>query len=199
MNCVGKLHHRNAGDNRTTRCASRLTPTGITVLDDMLPDGGWPKAGVVEVTEPGDRADAIELFMPAVARITHQGRGLVLVAPPFAARKRVFTDTAVNAVRVMQVNPHPGRSALWTVESLLRSGDCGVVMAWPGCDTELMDKRLQKAAMQGRVLCVLFRPPCRGQAVSGSSLRLGVDVDEDGRMLYLFNGRGDRLAGAAWD
>lgn len=199
MNCVGKLHHRNAWDNRTTRCASRLTPTGIAVLDDMLPDGGWPKAGVVEVTEPGSRADAMELFMPAVARITRQGRALVLVTPPFAARKRIFTDTTVDPVRVMQVNPHPGRSALWTVESLLRSGECGVVMAWPGCDTELMDKRLQKAAMQGRVLCVLFRPPCRRQAISDSSLRLGVDVDEDGRMLYLFNGRGDRLAGAAWD
>lgn len=171
----------------------------MAALDAMLPDGGWPKAGVVEVTEPGDRADAMELFMPAVARITLQGRALVLVAPSFAARKRVFTDTTVDPVRVMQLNPHPGRSVLWTVESLLRSGECGVVMAWPGCDTELMDKRLQKAAMQGRVLCVLFRPPCQRRMVSGSSLRLGVDVDEDGRMLYLFNGRGDRLAGAVWD
>lgn len=199
MNCVGKLHHRNAWDNRKPRCASRLTPTGIAVLDDILPDGGWPKAGVVEVTEPGGRADAMDLFMPAIAGITRQGRTLVLVTPPFAARKRVFTDTTVDPVRVMQVNPHPGRSALWTVESLLQSGECGVVMAWPGCDTELMDKRLQKAAMQGRVLCVLFRPPCRRQAISGSSLRLGVDIDEDGRMLYLYNGRGDRLTGAVWD
>ena len=196
---AGKLHHINAWDNRTTRHTSRMIPTGITVLDGMLPDGGWPRAGVVEVTESGDRADAMELFMPALARITHQGRGLVLVAPPYSARNRVFTDTGMNPVRVMQVNPHPGRSALWTVESLLQSGDCGVVMAWPGCDTELMDKRLQKAALQGRVLCVLFRPPCQGRVVPGSSVRLGVDVDEAGRALYLLNGRGDRLAGAIWD
>ncbi len=27
-------------------------------------------------------------------------------------------------------------------------GDSAAVLAWPGCDTELMDKRLQKAAMQ---------------------------------------------------
>ena len=100
MNCVGKLHHRNAWENRVTRCASRLTPTGIAALDDILPNGGWPKAGVVEIAEASDRAEAIELFMPAVARITHQGRGLVLVAPPYPARKRVFTDTAVNPVRV---------------------------------------------------------------------------------------------------
>jgi len=196
---AGKLHHLNAWEIRTTRCASRMIPTGINVLDDMLPDGGWPRAGVVEVTESGERADAMGLFMPALARITHQGRGLVLVAPPYSARKRVFTDTAVNPVGVTQVNPHPGRSALWTVESLLESGDYGVVMAWPGCDTELMDRRLQKAAIQGRVLCVLFRPPCQGRAVSGCSVRLGVDFDEAGRALYLVNGKGDRLAGAAWD
>jgi cell division inhibitor SulA/protein ImuA len=199
MNCAGKLHHRNASENRATRCESRILPTGIGVLDDMLPDGGWPRAGVVEVTETADHACAMELFMPALARVTRQGRGLALVAPPYPARKRIFTDTGVNPVRVVQVNPHPGRSALWTVESLLQSSDYGVVMAWPGCDTELMDKRLQKAAMLGRVLCVLFRPPCRSMAVSSSNLRIVVDADEDGRALYLLNGRGERLAGAVWE
>jgi len=199
MHGIGKLHHLNAWENRTTRCASRMIPTGINVLDDMLPDGGWPRAGVVEVMESGDRADAMRLFLPALARVSHQGRGLLLVAPPYSARKQVFTDTAVNPVGVTQVNPHPGRSALWTVESLLESGDYGVVMTWPGCDTELMDKRLQKAAFQGRVLCVLFRPPCRGRAVSTCRVRLRVDFDEAGRALYLLNCKGDRLAGAAWD
>jgi hypothetical protein len=35
--------------------------------------------------------------------------------------------------------------------------------------------------------------------VSSSNLRIVVDADEDGRALYLLNGRGDRLAGAAWE
>jgi cell division inhibitor SulA len=199
MSGVGKLHHLNAWENRTTRCASRMIPAGIPALADMLPDGGWPRTGVVEVTESAGRADAMDLFMPALARISRQGRGLALVAPPFSARKRVFTDTSINPARVMQVNPHPGRSALWTVESLLQSGDYGVVMAWPGCNTELMDKRLQKAATQGKVLCVLFRPPCQGGTFSAINTRLGVDVDEAGRVIYLMNGTGDRLACAAWD
>ena len=199
MHGVGKLHHLNAWENRKTSGNTRIIPTGIDVLDGMLPNGGWPRAGVVEVTESGGHAHALELFMPALARITHQGRGLALVAPPFSARRRVFSDRAVNPVRVMQVNPHPGRSALWTVESLLQSGDAGVVMAWPECDTELMDKRLQKAALQGKVLCVLFRPSCQGRAVSGNGIRLGVDVDEAGRALYLLDSRGALLAGAAWD
>ena len=201
MRTTGKLHHLNAWENSKAGCASRAIPTGISILDDMLPDGGWPRAGVVEITESTGRGDAVELFMPTLAGLTRQGRRVVLVTPPFPARKRVFTDLAINPVRVIQVNPHPGRSALWTVEALLQSGDCGIVMAWPGCDTELMDKRLQKAAVRGRSLCVLFRPPCQGRAAAASSgnIRLGVDVDEIGRALYLVNGRGDRLAGAAWN
>ncbi|HYQ71117.1 MAG TPA: hypothetical protein VET88_04205 [Gammaproteobacteria bacterium] len=199
MRGAGKLHHMNAWENRTARYASRVIPTGISVLDDMLPDGGWPRSGLVEVLESGDRGEAVELFMPALARISHQGRGLVLVAPPFPARIRVLTDLAVKPARVMQLNPHPGRSALWTVEALLQSGDYGVVMAWPGCDTELMNKRLQKAAGQGGVLCVLFRPPCRDRASAGTNLRLGIEADDTGRVLYLVNGRGERVAGAIWD
>ena len=199
MHGIGKLHHLNAWENTKTRCASRLIPAGIPVLDDLLPDGGWPRAGVIEVTESGEYACSMELFMPALARVTHQGRRVVLVAPPYLARKPVFTETCVNPAGVVQVNPHPGRSALWTVESLLLSGDYGIVMAWPGCDTELMDKRLQKAAIQGRVLCVLFRPPCQGRIVSTIHLRLGVDVDEAGRTVCLINGRGDRLRAAVWE
>jgi cell division inhibitor SulA len=196
---VGKLHHLNAWEKRTTRCASHVIPTGIAALAEMLPEGGWPRAGVVEVAESAGRANAMDLFIPALARITRQGRGLALVAPPFAARKRVFTDATINATKVMQVNPHPGRSALWTVESLLQSGDYAVVMAWPGCNTELMDMRLQKAATQGRVLCALIRPPCQGGTVSAINTRLGVDVDDAGRVIYLINGTGDRLACAVWD
>jgi cell division inhibitor SulA len=196
---AGKLHHLNAWENRTSRYASRVIPTGISVLDDMLPDGGWPRAGVVEVAASTDGPDAIDLFLPALARMTRQGRRLALVAPEFAARQRVFSDEAINPDRVLQVNSHPGRSDLWTVESLLQSGDFGVVIAWSGCHTELMDKRLQKAAMQGKVLCIVFRPRCRRCAASVISIRLGVDVDEAGRVVYLVNGKGDSVAGAVWD
>ena len=41
-----------------------------------------------------------------------------MVTPPHQTRKRLFTDTDLNPVRVLQLNPHPGRSALWTVESM---------------------------------------------------------------------------------
>ena len=97
----------------------------------------------------------------------------------------MFTDREINASHVLQVNQHPGRSGLWTVESMLRSGDCAGVLAWPGCDTELMDKRLQKAAEQGRSLCVLFRYESLATHPSGVDVRLKVEVSEGGRAVTL--------------
>jgi len=199
MNGASMLHHLNAWDEQPTRCASRITPTGLPGLDELLPDGGWPKAGVVELTTPEISAASTELFLPALARLSRLGRRLVLVMPPWPARQRIFSDPALDPVRIMQVNPHPGRSLLWIVESLLQSGDYGVVMAWPGCTTELMDKRLQNAATQGKSLCVLFRPPRCDRSASGIGLRLRLDDDETGRALYLLNGEGIRQAGIAWD
>lgn len=199
MKGASRLHHLNSWECRVPRCASRVTPTGLEGLDELLPDGGWPKAGVVEVAAAVDGFHAMELFLPALTRLTRQGRRLVLVEPTYPARNRVFTTAGIDPVRVMQVNPHPGRSVLWTVESLLQSAEGGVVMAWPGCSTELMDLRLRKAALLGKALCILFRPLHCGYQPSAVGVRLALDVDEAGRALYLLNPEGTRQAAMAWD
>jgi cell division inhibitor SulA/protein ImuA len=161
----------------------------------MLPGGGWPKGGVVELIIPDDHADAIDLVMPALQRLSRQGRWIAMVTPPLPSRAAVFKDPDINANRVLQVNPHPGRSGLWTVESMLHSGDCAAVLAWPGCDTELMDKRLQKAAEMGKTLCVLFRYASLATHPSGVDVRLKVEVSEGSRAVYRVNSRGDALSG----
>jgi cell division inhibitor SulA/protein ImuA len=197
MNTARDLHHLNAADHPLACGSSLVTPSGCAVLDDMLPGGGWPKGGVVELIVPDDYAEAIDLVMPALRRLSWQGRWITLVTPPLPSRAAVFTDQDINANRVLQVNPHPGRSALWTVESMLRTGDCAALLAWPGCDTELMDKRLQKAAEQGRSLCVLFRYASVATHPSGVDFRLQVEVSEGGRAVYRVNSHGEAASGIA--
>jgi cell division inhibitor SulA len=80
---------------------------------------------------------------------------------------------------------------------MLRSGDSAAVLVWPGCDTELMDKRLQKAAAHGKTLCVLFRYASLATHPSGVDVRLKVEVSEGGRAVYRVNSRGDALSGVA--
>jgi cell division inhibitor SulA len=195
MNTAPKLHHLNAWDRPSSRPLSRMVKTGMTALDEMLPDGGWPKSGVVEIIVPDSRADAIELVLPALRRLSCQGGWIAMVTPPLPARASLFMDAVINANKVLQVNPHPGRSALWTVESMLESGDCAAVLAWPGCGTELMDKRLQMAAVRGKGLCVLFRSERHAECHSGIDIRLRLEVSEAGRALYWVNQAGESVSG----
>jgi cell division inhibitor SulA len=195
MHMASGLCHLNASEAGAVRGSSRIVPSGIDGLDELLPDGGWPRRGVVEIIVPDMLADATDLLLPALRRLSRQGRTIALVTPPFAARASVFTDPEINASHLLQVNPHPGRSALWTVESLLETGACSAVLAWPGCDTELMGKRLDRAVEQGRGLCVLFRYESLAMRRSGVGLRLRVEVTDTGRALYRVNATGEPVRG----
>ena len=197
MNTAGKLHNLNAWERQPSPSTSLVTTSGIDGLDELLPAGGWPKSGLVEVIVPDEYTDVMSLLMPALVRISQQGRWIAMVTPPCQARTRLFADTDLNPVRVLQVNPHPGRSALWTAESMLQSGNCGVVLAWPNCNTELMDKRLQKAAASGKALCILIRYEGLSTPPSGVDVRVKLVIDEDGSAVYLVDNQGEALSGAA--
>ena len=197
MKTAGKLHNLNAWERQPSPATSLVTPSGIDGLDELLPEGGWPKSGLVEVIAPDEYTDVMSLLMSALVRLSQQGRWIAMVTPPCQARTRLFTDTELNPVRVLQVNPHPGRSALWTAESMLQSGSCGVVLAWPNCNTELMDKRLQKAAASGKALCILIRYEGLSTPPSGVDMRLKLVIDADGSAVYLVDNQGEALSGAA--
>ncbi len=194
MNRTASLHHVNAWESSGHAGRSLCIPSGIAGVDELLPAGGWPKGDVVEIIVPDMFADAIMLLQPALRRLSHQRRTIALVTPPFAARASLFTDPQINASHLLQVNPHRGRSALWTVESLLETGACSAVLSWPGCETELMDRRLQQAARQGRSLCILFRYEGLAQRDSSVSTRLRLEASEAGMTLCRVNGRGEPLA-----
>ena len=197
MKSPGKLHNLNAWERKTAPSTSLVTPTGVAGLDAILPGGGWPKSGLVEIIVPDEYTDAAFLVMPALVRLSRQGRWVAMVSPPCQTRARLFTDADINPARVLQVNPHPGRSALWTAESMLQSGTCGAVLAWPNCNTELMDKRLQKAAAKGKALGILIRYEGLSIPPSGVDVRLKLAVYAAGKAVYQVDSQGEMLSGAA--
>ena len=196
MKTAGKLHNLNAWERQPSPSTSQVTPSGIAGLDELLTGGGWPRSGLVEVIVPDEYTDVMSLLMPALVHLSQQQRWIAMVTPPCQARTRLFADTDLNPARVLQVNPHPGRSALWTVESMLQSGNCGVVLAWPNCNTELMDKRLQKAAASGKALCILIRYEGLQTLPSAVDMRLKLVIDADGSAVYLLDNHGEILSGA---
>ncbi len=197
MNTAPALHHLNAWENKVSRGSSLVIPTATAALDELLPGGGLPRAGLVEITVPNAHAEAISMLMPALVRLSRQGRWLAMVTPPYEPRARVLTATGMDTSRVLQVNPHPGRSGLWTVESLMRTGKCSIVMAWPGCATEFMEKKLKKAASVGKTTAILFRPEGQAGHSSIADVRLEMEITDSGTLVYLRDGCGNRLSGIA--
>ena len=197
MTTAPALHHLNAWERKSPGVSSLVIPAGTPALDELLPAGGWPKAGLVEITVPDEHTDAISLLLPALLRLSQQGRWLAMITPPWQPRVRVLTAAGMNTSRVLQVNPHPGRSGLWTVESIMRSGNCSIVMAWPTCATELMEKKLKKAASIGKTLAVLFRVEGMSTHTSTADVRLKLEAGESERVVYLLDSQGNRQAGVA--
>jgi cell division inhibitor SulA len=196
MAAAKKLHHLNAWERPTTRGQVASIPTGIPGLDELLPGGGWPEAGLVEIIIPDDHADAMALVLPLLACLGEQHRWLGLVSPPCIPRSRILQDTSINPLRLQQINPHAGRSDMWTMEYMLQDGNYSVVLAWPSCDTELVARRLVNAAGAGNSLGILFRYESFFRKASATGLRLQLEVNETGKLLYRLNSQGERNSDA---
>ena len=195
MSTAPQLHHLNARQNTNKRRPVQTLSTGIAALDALLPAAGWPKHGLVEINVQGVYTDPMDVLLPALSGLSREGRWLAMVTPPHYARVRVNTNPGMDTSSVLQINPHKGRSGLWTLESLMRAGHCRVVMAWPQCRTELMELRLARAATLGRSLGILFRQGEPQAGTAGCAVRLIVERKAGGHAVYLIDNDGTRLAG----
>jgi len=193
MNTARALHHLDARDRDPACPRQSVLTTGIPALDTLLPTGGWPRAALVEIIVPDKYCDALAPLLPVLAHLSREERWLGMLAPPYRSLAGFIGNSAIDTSRLLQINQHPGRSGLWTLEQMLRSGTCSAVLAWPTCDTELIAKRLQKAAAIGNTLGFLFSLERHTRHNSRPGLRLRLEVTDAGRhMVFLLNGRGDR-------
>ena len=69
MKTTGKLHNLNAWERKESTATSLVVPTEVDGLDELLPCGGWPKNGLVEIVVPDAYADFMSLLMPASVRL----------------------------------------------------------------------------------------------------------------------------------
>jgi hypothetical protein len=159
-------------------------PTGFSELDALLPDGGWPQGAVTELLVPQEGIGALQLVLPALAKISQQRRWIAWVAPPYIHYAPALAAAGVDLSRVLLIHPRAGSDGLAAIERSLRSGTCGAVLAWPTAGDGPALRRLELAAAEGQSWGVLFRPEHFAQHASPISLRLqiarrpnGVDVD----------------------
>ena len=169
------LDARRVWKGRTTAAPASTQATGHPALDAALPAAGWPDAALTEVLVAADGIGELNLLWPTLARLTHSGERVVLVAPPHVPYAPAWQAAGV-ALQRLAIIEASGRDALWAAEQCLRSGSCGAVLCWlPDADDRAL-RRLQVAAETGQTLAFAYRPASAALNPSPAALRIALDA-----------------------
>ncbi len=164
--------------------------TGFTALDALLPDGGWPAAGLVDLVTA--TPSALNLILPLAARLGRAGREILWVAPPLLPYAPALAAAGLDLAYLSLV---PGADqAPWAAEQGLRSGACGLVVLWTRALPQPRLRRLQLAAEEAETPLFRLCPPIDTGGPTPARLRLEVQACSEGLNLRLTKARG--LCGA---
>jgi hypothetical protein len=165
--------------------------SGFATLDELLPDQGWPRTGLIEILVARFGSGELSLLLPALAALTRTAtaRWCVWVSPPLMPFAPALVARGMVLERVAVVG---GARPLWAFEQALGSGACDAVLGWAQRPRPREIRRLQLAAERGRTLGVLFRPRRAARESSGAVLRLALEPLTRGVRLTLLKGRSAR-------
>ena len=171
-------------------------PTGFTALDEVLPGGGWPGNALTEIVLAREGIGELRLTLPTLAQLTHAGREVVWVAPPYKPHAPALAAAGIALRRLALVRCRTPQEALWVFDQALRAPECGAAFAWLPEHDERVLRRLAVAAREGRTWGVLWRRPgVRSQAIA-APLRLALDAQDGQLAVKVLKRRGGELAKA---
>lgn len=163
--------------------------TGLRALDAVLPSGGWPTSGLVEVLHGAPGQGELSLILPGLANLTRRGRPVMLIAPPYQPYVPAWQQAGVQLshLHILRVDAPAGP---WAMEQALRAGCCGAVLGWLPTVEDKALRRLQLAAETGQSLGFLFRGLAAGQTNSLATLRVAVQTSGQGSEIRVLKCRG---------
>jgi hypothetical protein len=174
-----------------SRAAVPTLSSGFAALDAGLPGGGWPRHGLIEILTPQPGVGELYLLLPALAALSRMtpARWCTWVCPPHEPFAPALEAHGVALDRMLVVKTH---LPLWAHEQALRSGACGIAMAWLPRVSARAIRRLQLAAEQGRALGVLYRSQHFAREASPAMLRLLLEPlkERHGARVTLIKSRG---------
>ncbi len=182
------LRHPSLWRGRGAAIAEGLR-TGFPALDAVLPGGGWPRQGLVEIITTGSGHGELALWMPLLRQLTQaeDARCCAVIAPPFELFAPAWRAAGVRLDRLLIAQ---APESLWALEQSLLSGVCAIGFAWQERASMTELRRLALAAERGAALCVLIRPLRAAVEPSVASLRLLARRTATRLRLELIKGRG---------
>lgn len=160
----------------------RATPacrTGLQRLDVQLPLGGWPVGGVTELRPTHAEIGAFSVLVPTLARLTQQGRRVVLMGSEQLPDLEALGDQGVR-LRQVTILRAAESDRFWAMEQKLRSGEVAMLVAWMPQLSDRQVRRLEEAAAAGQAMVMLFRNAGARSFCRASTLQLVLRPGTDG-------------------
>ncbi len=157
--------------------------TGFAALDAALPRRGWPADALLEIVTRQWGIGELRLLLPSMAQLSRRGLWIIWIAPPYLPYAPALLNGGIALNRNLMLTPKGGTDEiLWSMEKLLCTQACGMVLAWPQRLAGYTVRRLQLAAGAGRSLGVLFQTADKPSAAAlrirlqGNAEALRVDI-----------------------
>lgn len=167
-------------------------PSGYAELDAHLPGGGWPTGAITEIYCERPGVGEVKLTIPAVARLTQDGRWVTVIAPPHVPYAPALAAHGVRLERMLLIQALSPEDNLWASEQALRTSCCGAVLLWQEHVHERGLRRLQLAAESASTSLLLFRS-ARVAPASPAALRLHVSREHGRTLVRILKRRGGGL------
>lgn len=170
---VSLEHSTRSGANKRHK---GLT-TQLPILDELLPEHGWPRHALVEIQHTQTGLGELSLVMPTLAKLSQHKRWILWVAPPLRPNAHALAQQGLNLDHLLFVYPKDNQEALWCMEEGLKSGSCSAVLGWPQQVSSQDARRLQVAAGKGRSQCWLWldaKQQCSSNNLSPAALKLAL-------------------------
>ena len=172
--------------------APAIEPSGVTELDAVLPNGGWPVGAIIELMPLSTGIGEFRLLMPILARLTRTERHVALIRTPYIPFAPALTQQGVQLDRLLIIDASSEEDTLWAFEQTLRCKSFGAVVAWPNVVKDREVRRLQLAAEAGRSIGFLYRSPAAALESSPAAVRLKLRATESGLQIDILKCRGAR-------
>lgn len=167
--------------------------TGWVRLDEALPGGGWPAAGLIELLTPRPGLGELRLLLPLLARLSQAvpPRWVAWVSPPFEPYAPALSAEGLSPERQLVIRTV---EPFWALEQALGSGACAAVLGWltrsERTDLRRPLRRLQAATQRSGTPVFVFRAGLARAQPSPALLRIAVEARVGGVRLELIKSRG---------
>ena len=156
--------------------------SGTSVLDNFLPEGGWPGCELSEVV--CDRFETgLQLLLPLLAKANAENRWITMISPPANLNQSLFTFYGIDMSRVLLIHPKNDVDDKVTMNNALKNGKSHIVIFWTKNLTTRFLAQWRKSVKQGSCVGVIIHEKGKNHNSRSVALTIEAKSKDDGILL----------------